>query len=539
MWRNNTIPPAWTSTHTLLSYFVVCVCISRCDGGIRPSLYWQCTCDIILLTFRAIIRRWEAGQNMLWSFNWALMMKSWNLSTKVDFCRVRLHFSVRWRHPTIFILTMHMWYHTIDIQSDYQTVGSWAKYVVIVQLSIDDEKLKPKHESWLLSCAFAFLGAMEASDHLYIDNAHVISYYWHSERLSDVGKLGKISCDRLIAIRTVVEHLWGRSINIPSFVMKMEPPEESALLLTSRRKARSTRLFDAFVAVTTVVDDQIVETFNEIQPKLSRDFHVVTKHFKREELRRQFKRFKKGSGLNSGVYLCDSVSIQIIRGQSWFFLLQVLVQSATFNKHSIASSSSSQSTPSTTGTTSGYLQESGNNIDVAYYLSQSQAVCPQAPSVMEFLRQCVLPTLRKFALQHESQRRHGSRKMAIPAAPSEIWASRYEQGNAKSAIPAHYDDAAIALTQVICLEQHEEEQACLEVFQQGEWRAIQYVSGAMGQMSANVLHRVKPPTKGDRVILGFLWWWFLIVLLICNWSFFRFFLEITPHNKAAEPKWTG
>ena len=213
----------------------------------------------------------------------------------------------------------------------------------------------------------------------------------------------------------------------------MEPPEESALLLTSRRKASSTKLFDAFVAVTTVVDDEVVETFNEIQAKLCRDFHSVTKNFKREELRRQFKRFKKGSGLNSGVYLCDSVSIRIIRGQSWFFLLQVLVQSATFNKHSIASSSSSQSTPSTTSTTSGYLQESGNNIDVAYYLSQSQAVCPQAPSVMEFLRQCVLPTLRKFALQHESQRRHGSRKMAIPAAPSEQIARAHRASGGRTA----------------------------------------------------------------------------------------------------------
>ena len=37
---------------------------------------------------------------------------------------------------------------------------------------------------------------MEASDHLYIDNAHVISYNRHSERFSCDGKLGKISCDR-------------------------------------------------------------------------------------------------------------------------------------------------------------------------------------------------------------------------------------------------------------------------------------------------------------------------------------------------------
>ena len=47
-----------------------------------------------------------------------------------------------------------------------------------------------------LLCAFAFLGAMEASNHLDIDNAHVVSYNRHSERLSDIGKLGKISCDR-------------------------------------------------------------------------------------------------------------------------------------------------------------------------------------------------------------------------------------------------------------------------------------------------------------------------------------------------------
>ena len=126
----------------------------------------------------------------------AFEQRSKKLSTRVEFRRVRSHFSVRWRHPTIFILTMHMYYHTINIQSESQTLGSWAKLVVTVVPSNHDEKLKIEHKNRLSVCAFAFLGAMEASDHLYIDNALVISYNRQSEQLSDVGKLGKISCDR-------------------------------------------------------------------------------------------------------------------------------------------------------------------------------------------------------------------------------------------------------------------------------------------------------------------------------------------------------
>ena len=66
-----------------------------------------------------------------------------------------------------------------------------------------------------LLCAFAFLGAMEASNHLDIDNAHVVSYNRHSERILYVVKLGKISCDRSIEDTNDSGLIWSRSINIP------------------------------------------------------------------------------------------------------------------------------------------------------------------------------------------------------------------------------------------------------------------------------------------------------------------------------------
>jgi hypothetical protein len=194
----------------------------------------------------------------------------------------------------------------------------------------------------------------------------------------------------------------------------------------------------------------------------------------RRKIERAFKHFKRGEGIKKPRFTADSIS-------------HFDFASSFSNYHRLLENMS-------TLTFSPTVDDVSTGICTSYVIESR--LCVNEGQYQFLLSIGLLNALRSYGLKH-------TRAINLVQSPLSLFYIQYKAG--QSSIIQHTDETE-QLTQILCLQQHDSDKACFyRVDAEGHETDVVFETGTGINMSKYVVHGVRSPQHGQRIVLVVFW----------------------------------